>query len=446
MPYSALLRSSLGSFMLRAAILFALVVPARVSAAPGDLDPTFGTGGVVTLPVAVHSYANAVAMQPDGKIVLAGYAYTSGDGGDMAVVRLDATGALDPGFGAGGLVTLPAGAQSIANAMVLQPDGKIVVAGGSFVAPGVIEYDFRIARLLPADGALDPLFGTGGIVVTPAVGTIGASSVALQADGKIVTGGDGKRKLQARSSNRDFVVMRHLADGSVDTAFGSGGRAVISMGKRTDNARRVHVQPDGAIVAAGYAVGPGRAGLVLARLTADGALDGTFAKGGRWKGRLVSRIEYANDAALLADGRILAAGLSVDPIPLIPEAAVTLLRLTPNGRLDTNFGTGGFASHDPDAGSYHHVSRIAVQGDGKIVAVGGITNGSGDFTSDVFLARFLGNGTLDASFGTGGIVRTSFAMQDQLFDVTLQSDGKIVVAGVSSVVGQSRMLVARYLP
>jgi uncharacterized delta-60 repeat protein len=426
-----------------------VVVPAPAAAAPGDLDPTFGTGGVAILPVAVHSYANAVAIQPDGKILLAGYAYTGGSGGDMAVVRVDAAGALDPSFGTGGLVTLPAGVQSLAYAVALQPDGAIVVGGGSFVAADVFEYDFRVARLLPADGALDGSFGTGGVVVTPSAGTIGVSSLALQPDGSIVAAGDGKRKVQARSSNRDFVVTRYLGDGSLDPAFGSAGRAVISMGKRYDNARRVLVQPDGAIVAAGYATGPGRGGMVLARVTGDGKLDGTFAKGGRWKGRLVTRLEYANDAALLADGRILAAGLSVDPVPLFPEAGVTLFRVTSGGRRDTNFGTDGFASHDPDAGAYHHIRRIAVQADGKIVAAGSIQYGSGDPTPDVFLARFLGNGALDASFGTGGIVRTTFALQEEFFDVALQPDGKIVVAGLSSVLSpviQSRMLVARYLP
>jgi uncharacterized delta-60 repeat protein len=434
------------SFLLRAAMLVSLLMPLPAVGAPGDLDPTFGTGGVVTLPIAVHSYANALAIQPDGKIVLAGYAYTSGDGGDMAVVRLDAAGALDPGFGTGGLVTLPAGVQSIANAVVLQPDGAIVVGGGSFVAADVFDYDFRLARLLPGDGQPDPAFGTGGVVVTPAAGTTGAVSLALQPDGAIVVGGDGKRKVQARSRNRDFVLTRHLGDGSLDSTFGSGGRAVLSMGKRTDVARRVLVQPDGKILAAGYATGPGRGGMVVARVAADGKLDGSFAAGGRRKLRLVTRLEYAEDAALLADGRVLVAGLSVDPVPTLPAAAMTLFRLTTGGRLDTNFGAGGFSSVAPDAGAYHHVRRIAVQPDGKIVAAGSITLGSGDFTPDVFLARLLGNGTLDASFGTGGIIRTSFTTQDELFDVALQTDGAIVVAGVSVVAGQSRMLVARYLP
>src|SRR5207244_11932997 len=133
-------------------------------------------------------------------------------------------GALDPTFGSGGVVTLPAGKQSIAYALAIQPDDKIVVGGGVFVAPDVLDYDFRVVRLLPADGDLDPDFGTGGTVVTPAAGTLGVDSIALQPDGKILVGGDGKKKVTARNPNRDFMVVRYLDDGTPDASFGVGGR------------------------------------------------------------------------------------------------------------------------------------------------------------------------------------------------------------------------------
>ena len=430
------------------AVVSTVLVPGRSSAAPGDLDPSFGTGGVAILPIGVHSYANAVVIQGDGKILLAGYAYTGGVSGDMMVARLDSLGALDAGFGSGGVVTLPAGKQSIAYALAIQPDDKIVVAGGVFVAADVYDYDFRLARLLPADGQLDSGFGSGGVVVTPSAGTIGVTSLALQPDGKILAGGDGKRKVTAaRNPNRDFAVLRYLGDGTSDTSFGIGGRVTLSMGKRIDIAKRLLLQPDGRVVLAGYATGPGRGSMVSARLAANGDLDRSFGGGGRRKLRLVTRLEFAEDAALLADGRIVLAGLSLDPSFLIPQASTTLARLTSSGKLDGTFGSGGASTVAPDAGAYHYVRRIALQTDGSIVAAGSAIRGSGSPTSsDVLLMRFLPGGALDASFGTGGAVRTSFTDQDELFAVALQPDGGIVVAGVGLVSGQSRTIVARYLP
>src|SRR5262249_56731016 len=124
--------------------------------------------------------------------------------------------------------------------IAIQPtDNKILVAGG-VVADLDLDYDFQIVRLLNdglSDGQLDMTFGTGGVVVTSAAGTVGAMSVLVQPDGKILAGGDGKPRLLSRSRNRDFVVQRYLADGSPDTAFGEGGRTVISMGRRYDLVR-----------------------------------------------------------------------------------------------------------------------------------------------------------------------------------------------------------------
>jgi uncharacterized delta-60 repeat protein len=431
------------ALLLASSLLVASLAAADAFAAPGDLDPTFGTGGVVTLPIALHAGGQAVAIQGDGKIVVAGYVTTESSV-DMLVVRLDGAGVLDPSFGTGGVVTLPAGVQSIAQAVALQADGKIVVAGGAFVAPDVIEYDLRLARLLPADGQLDATFGTGGIVETPAAATQpGVQAVAIQADGKILAAAEGKPNVTARNPNRDFLVTRYLADGDPDPAFGASGSAVVSMGRRYDLARAILIQGDGAIVAAGYALQGRSARAAFARLTTGGALDATFGRRGRLRLRLGSRISYAEDALLLPDGRILAAGLSVDTSGVVPTASMALAQLTPAGDLDAGFGAGGISLTAPDAPAYHHIRRIVRQADGKIVAAGGISEAS---PSDVYLARFEADGTFDASFGTGGVVRSSFTVQDCAFAVALQTDGAIVVAGSSVVGNQGRVLVARYLP
>ena len=170
-----------------------------------------------------------------------------------------------------------------------------------------------------------------------------------------------------------------------------------------------------------------------------------FGRGGREQSRLVTRREFADDAALLPDGRILAGGLSVDTTPGAFSGGVTLAQLTTSGVLDSSFGTGGISSATPFAQSYNQLNRVALQTDGKIVGAGGVS-GVND-PPDVLLARFLPDGSLDSSFGTGGVVRALFTSQDQAFAVALQpTDGGIVIAGGSVVSGQSRMLVARYLP
>ena len=124
-----------GSFV-AAVVLAAALLPTPSRAAPGDLDPTFGTGGAAILAVGVHSHVNALAVQSDGKILAAGYIF-DGSLGNMGIIRLDSTGGLDPTFGSGGVVTLPAGIQAIAYAVAIQPtDNKILVAGGGGRGPG----------------------------------------------------------------------------------------------------------------------------------------------------------------------------------------------------------------------------------------------------------------------------------------------------------------------
>src|SRR5262245_37081086 len=146
-----------GTFVAAVALAAALL-PTPSRAAPGDLDATFGTGGAAMPAVGA---ANALAVQNDGKILAAGYIF-DGSSSNMGIIRLDSTGTLDPTFGSGGVVTLPAGTQAIAYAIAIQPtDNKILVAGG-VVADLDLDYDFQIVRLLNdglSDGQLDMTFG-----------------------------------------------------------------------------------------------------------------------------------------------------------------------------------------------------------------------------------------------------------------------------------------------
>src|SRR6266540_534170 len=178
-------RVSVVPALLLAVLVFFAVASAQ--AAPGDLDTSFGTGGKVTTSFgSFYDEIDGLALQPDGKIVAGGYVETSSTDSDFGLARYNPNGSLDTSFGTGGKVTTPIGPYALARSLVLQPDGKIVVAG--------YEYDgstelFAVARY-NAGGSLDTSFGTGGKVTTAFAGGGGLGrSIALQADGKIVETG-----------------------------------------------------------------------------------------------------------------------------------------------------------------------------------------------------------------------------------------------------------------
>jgi uncharacterized delta-60 repeat protein len=251
--------------------------------ADGSLDATFGTGGIVRTPIGGVAFAFALLLQPDGKLVAAGFqGFTS----TIALARYHADGSLDAGFGTGGIVLTPIGTGAGASALVLQPDGKLVAAGGA-LAGG--PSDFALVRY-HADGSLDPTFGTGGIVLTAFGSDAGASSLVLQPDGKLVAAG------------ADFVLARYHADGSLDATFGTGGivRTAISAG-----ANALVLQPDGKLVAAG-----GFSHFALVRYHADGSLDATFGTGG------IVVTAFGSHAAATAlvlqpDGKLVAGGFDI---------------------------------------------------------------------------------------------------------------------------------------
>jgi uncharacterized delta-60 repeat protein len=234
-----------------AALAFAFLagaIPGAAVAAPGALDPTFGTGGEVTTDFGGSDSAEAVGIQSDGKIVTAGSTF-SGGLQHFVLARYNADGNLDSSFGSGGKVTTDFGGFDAASALVIQPDGRIVAAGRG-------SGDFALARY-NADGSLDPTFGSGGKVTTDFGGSDDAFGVALQADGKIVAAGQG---------GSDFGLARYNADGSLDPTFGSGSRVTTDLGGFED-AIAVALQNDGKIVITGQKFSGGFQQFALARYT-----------------------------------------------------------------------------------------------------------------------------------------------------------------------------------
>ncbi|MER7466539.1 calcium-binding protein [Streptomyces sp. NPDC097981] len=416
-----------------AALTAALVLfcPGLALAAPGDLDPTFGTGGKVTTDFGggLNEFANAVVVQTDGKIIAVGGSDT-GLGSDFALARYNTNGSLDTTFGTGGKVTTDFGGTDAAFGVVVQPNGKIVTAGYSDA--GGTASDFALARY-NTDGSLDTTFGTGGKVTTD-FGTGRndvANGVALQTNGKIVAVGS-----SALGTANDFALARYNTNGSLDTAFGTGGKVITDFGGDGDIASAVALQTNGQIVAAGLSNSSGTFDFALARYNTNGSLDPTFGTGGTVTTSFGGTNNWAFGVKVQSDGKIVAAGFSNSS----GSFDFALARYNTNGSLDPTFGTGGTVT--TDFGGFDIAFGVAVQTNGQIV-VAGYSDSGGTF--DFALARYNTNGSLDPTFGTGGKVTTDFGGFDAAFAVALQADGKIVAAGSSDSSGTSDFALARYM-
>jgi len=407
----------------------------------GTLDASFGTNGKVTTDFGgTFAAALTLAAQADGKILAAGVAGFNG-GTDFALARFNANGTLDASFGTSGKVTTAfdfPGSFDRVFTVVLQPDGKFVAVGSTVINQFA---NFALARF-NANGTLDASFGTGGIVTTGFGVSAEATSVAVQADGKIVAAG-----FANLDGADDFALVRYNSNGTLDGSFGTGGKVTtafaLSQGFSQAQANSVAVQPDGRIVAAGNAVVGGGFDFALARYNSNGTLDASFGSGGRLTTDFAGANDQADSVAVQPDGRIVAAGAAGPYINRGLDFA--LARYNSNGTLDTSFGTGGKVTTDFAGASDlpSEPSAVALQGDGKIVVVGQtLVGGFYNFA----LACFNSNGTLDASFGTGGKVTTNFASADDVpFSVAVQPDGNIVVAGGATINGRSDFALARYV-
>jgi uncharacterized delta-60 repeat protein len=413
------------------AIILAFIVSGgTVLAVDGDLDPTFGTDGKV-LTDFDHStdIANAVAIQADGKLVVVGTTYQDNDFSDedFAVARYNPDGTLDKTFGVGGKVQTDfPGLAAVASSVIIQPDGKIVVAGGAFPL-FTFAGDFKVARY-NSNGSLDSSFGDGGIVTTTFPEGSYAFDVALQADGKIIAAGTVFVDFNpGDSSNTDFALARYNLDGTPDATFGNGGQVSTDFLGLEDDAFSVLIQPDGKIVAVGSANDPATFyDFAAVRYLSNGTLDTTFGVAGKVHTDFGDQnFDRARSAALQPDGRIVAAGFAISQNGGIQNFAGA--RYTSDGVLDTSFGTDGMTQIDFGS-CCQSANKVLLQSDGKIITVGYANTESSD--SDFLLARLTTDGSLDPTFGAGGKVRTSFGdLNGGANGAVLQPDGKIVAVG-----------------
>ncbi len=383
---------------------FTLCVPGGARALPaGLLDPTFGVGGRVSV-AGITTVGSGVVVQPDGKILVAG-----GSGGGIFLTRYLADGTPDASFGTGGLVAAP---QSVRiAALALQPDGKLLVAGSTSDPDNF----FHLARF-NANGSVDFGFGTSGRVITDLAGADDyAFALVVQPDGRIVLAG-------TTSAPSIFALARYLADGTADGSFGSGGVATTAFPGTSAEAHGLALQPDGKLVAAGFASGQ----FALARYLSDGTLDATFGTGGQVTTSFGVAAE-GRAVVVQPDGRIVAAGKA-----LVTNGDFALARYDASGTLDPTFGTGGLVTTAfPQAAE---ANALLLQPDGQLVAAGGILFLPYGFAA----ARYRTDGTLDPSFGDAGVVTTLVGNDGHVATaVARQGDGKLILAG--------DFTVARYL-
>jgi uncharacterized delta-60 repeat protein len=395
-------------------------------AAPGDLDTSFGAGGKTRVDFGGNDYGLALALQPDGRIVVAGdNADAIGIPNDFAVARILAQGVLDPSFAAGGKFLGDFGGVDYGDAVALQPDGRIVVAGSSDATDP--NNDIAVARLFP-QGGFDSSFGSGGKSLAPYASNSrdDGDAVALQ-DGKIVVAGSSNTGATG-ANPRDFAVVRLLnPSGAFDSSFGADhGGQLIDFGGY-DYASAMALAPDGRIVLAGHA-GAGDFG--IARLLPGGAPDNSFSGDGKATVDFGGSNDSAAAVALQPDGKIVVAGTT-------NAGGFLVARLLPSGGLDDSFAGDGKSLVDFGAGGD---SAIALQPDGKILLAG---NAGPSGASDLGIARLQPNGLLDSTFGNGGKSLVDFGGDDQESAMALQPDGKIVLAGLTMSGGNSDFAVAR---
>ena len=425
-----------------AALLVAPLAVRALAAVPGDLDTTFG-GGRVIVPFGTEAGAGGVAVQPDGKVVVAG---SSDATPGFAVARLLPNGSPDTSFGGTGVVTTTLGKSAGSTDVAVQSDGKIVAVGGS-------NQDFAIVRYL-GNGKLDPSFGEGGVVIMP-VGTLGdyATAVAIGPGGPIAV--TGTAEVPESGYGAGVAVLR--GNGEPEAKFAEDGTTVVTTeSSNDDRGEGIAVQGDGRILIADAANGGAGDGFTVVRLGTDGKPDASFGGDGIVETPIPGEGEVtggrSTDVAIQPDGKIVVGGYGLASTGLPPESVTTfaLARYTAEGELDPSFGTGGIVSSRLGVGDDFGRS-VAVAADGRLILAGTYDPNPDPLEDDYApaLLRFNANGGLDTTFGSGGAVLRLLPAgteDESLEGMALQADGRIITTTSEYPTGGPGFAVAsRYI-
>ncbi len=376
----------------------------------GSLDLSFANTGYVITDFNQWEEGRSIAIQQDGKIILTGES-----GNDIAIARYNEDGILDNTFGLNGKVITSNGLTINPSSLALQQDGKIVLAGWT-INNGGTNHNIAFVRY-KTNGDLDSSFGSFGKVIHDFSNYgDGLYSVKIQPDGKIVASG----YYFTNGTNSDFLIVRLNSDGTLDGSFGNGGIVVKPVGNLADFAVSLALQSNNKILIGGYSDNGSNLDISIVRFHSNGDIDSAFGNNGKVNLPIGNGNSGIQSICVQSDNNIVAAGFSYNA--QINED-FTILRLDTNGVLDNTFGNGGITITEINTGAHERINSIAIQFNGKIIAVGESQNSG----NSIALARYETNGSLDSSFGAGGIVITPVG--STAYSVAIQTDGDIVVGG-----------------
>lgn len=413
-------------------VCWAVVAQGQSSGVP---DSTFADNGVLQTHVDGWDMLTATAIQADGKIVAAGYTEYQ-NLSSFLVMRFFQDGSPDTDFGTNGVIRATLSEYTNeANALAIQPDGKILIGGLTRPDEDNNE-DFALLRFMP-DGKPDSSFSQDGMATLNIGFDDNILSISVLPDGKILTSG------VARTNKMKFALAQFLPNGALDTGFGTNnGYSLTALGVSYDVCASMAVQPDGKILLAGATVINGWPDIGLLRFNSDGILDPDFGSFGIVTTPFSTTADIGLKVVLQPDGKIIVAGTSNN---VQKKSELALFRYLSNGDLDTEFnGTGKLRSKIGDI--YSTAETVLVRPDGKILAAGCAQSASTGL--DFAMKQFNPNGSVDNSFGTNGVVTTDLNEgPDGISDIHFLDNGKILVTGTGYGGNNNRsdLLILRYL-
>ena len=405
----------------------------------GFLDESFGDEYES---ITVSELAYSVAIDPSGRIVVAGYSNDSRGRNNFALARYTADMALDLSFGTNGTgkVSTDFSGNDIARGLAIDASGRIVVSGFTTVSGGA---SMALARYLP-NGVLDASFGsnnTGKVITDFSGNNAGSYSVVIDPSGRIVVAGlTGSGNLIDNpydAIQHDFALARYLPNGVLDLSFGTNGTGKIATdfsGNSNDFASSVAIDSSGRIVVAGTTnVSNGQYDFALVRYLPDGKLDASFGKVITDFGGLETIVSITIDA----NDRIVAAGITSTNLSG-GNSKIALARYLSNGQLDVSFGTQGkvIAGFSNDSAAANITQGVVIDPSNRIVVVGSTISNVSGATIDFGVARFTSAGILDTTFGNQGAITTDFGKSNDFANgVAIDRSGRIVVVGSTDVSG-----------
>ncbi len=398
----------------------------------GYLDSSFHTDGINTISIGTFNIDNqnkkkSIAIQPDGKIIMAGSSF-NGANFDFAITRFLQNGNLDSSFSDDGVLTTDiGGGNDNGGSVAIQLDGKIVVTGRS-------NNEYAIVRYLQ-NGILDSSFSNDGMLTTEIEGSASTdNSIVIQPDGKIIIAGTSFTMI----GHGDFALARFLAAGSLDSNFSSDGKLKTDINSFSyDIGYSVAIQPDGKIVMVGTTYNGSDHDIAVVRYLPDGNLDNSFNGNGKLTTDLsILAEDVATSVAIQSDGKIVVAGWTSPPSS---NASISLVRYLPDGNLDNSFSNDGKISTSVLNGFDCIANSIAIQSDGKIVVAG---HGGSSMSLNFTIVRYLSDGSLDNSFSDDGKLMTDINSGiDKGYSIAIQPYDKIIVAGGSD----HNLAIVRYI-